>query len=112
MPWGSAFGEFILFVIYIICYPLVDCLVAPATCGAIADCLSILVALSLSCSRLAIALPSPRRRLAPPSSQDAKVDLKPLIVSVIPIYSLSETMFLFYFLVFILINKLITFSAS
>ena len=47
-----------------------------------------------------------------PASQDAKVDLKPLIVSVIPIYSLSETMFLFYFLVFILINKLITFSAS
>ena len=50
----------------IICYPLVDCLVAPATCGAIADCLRILVALSLSCSHLAIASPSPCRRLAPP----------------------------------------------
>jgi len=50
----------------IICYPLVDCLVAPATCGAIADCLRILVALSLSCSHLTIASPSPCRRLAPP----------------------------------------------
>jgi len=46
------------------------------------------------------------------TSQDAKVDLKPLIISVIPIYSLSETIILFYFLFFILINKLITFSAS
>ena len=64
MTWGSAFGEFILFVVYIICYPLVDCLIAPATCGAIADCLCNLVALSLSCSRLAIASPSSRRRLA------------------------------------------------
>jgi hypothetical protein len=53
-----------------------------------------------------------RLRVGPRASQDAKVDLKPLIVSVIPIYSLSETMFLFYFLVFILINKLIKFSAS
>jgi hypothetical protein len=46
------------------CYPLVDCLVAPATCGAIADCLRILVASSLSCSHLAIASMLPRRRLA------------------------------------------------
>jgi len=46
------------------------------------------------------------------TSQDAKVDLKLLIVSVIPIYSFSETIILFYFLFFILINKLITFSAS
>jgi hypothetical protein len=46
------------------------------------------------------------------SSQDAKVDLKLLIVSVIPIYGLSDTINLFCVLVFILINKLITFSAS
>ena len=46
------------------------------------------------------------------TSQDAKVDLKPLIVSVIPIYRLSDTINLFCVLVFILINKLITFSAS
>ena len=46
------------------------------------------------------------------TSQDAKVDLKPLIVSVIPIYGLSDTINLFCVLVFILINKLITFSAS
>jgi len=46
------------------------------------------------------------------TSQDAKVDLNPLIVTVIPIYSFSETISLFYFLFFILINKLITFSAS
>ena len=45
-------------------------------------------------------------------SQHTKVDLKPLIVSVIPIYSLSDTINLFCFLFFILINKLITFSAS
>ena len=49
-----------------ICYPRVDCLVAPATCGAIADCLRILVALSLPCTRLAVASPSPSSRLAPP----------------------------------------------
>jgi hypothetical protein len=55
-----------LYFINIICYALVDCLVAPATCGAIADCLHILVASSLPCSRhrLAVASPSPRRRLA------------------------------------------------
>jgi len=46
------------------------------------------------------------------TSQHAKVDLKPLIVSVIPIYSLSDIINLFCFLFFILINKLITFSAS
>jgi hypothetical protein len=46
------------------------------------------------------------------TSQDAKVDLKPLIISVIPIYGLSDTINLFCVLVFILINKLIAFSAS
>ncbi len=46
------------------------------------------------------------------TSQDAKVDLKLLIISVIPIYGLSDTINLFCVLVFILINKLITFSAS
>jgi hypothetical protein len=46
------------------------------------------------------------------TSQHAKVDLKLLIISVIPIYSLSDTINLFCFLFFILINKLITFSAS
>ena len=35
------------------------------------------------------------------SSQHAKVDLKPLIVSVIPIYSLSDIINLFRFLFFI-----------
>ena len=48
----------------------------------------------------------------PLASQHAKVDLKSLIVSVILIYSLSDTINLFCFLFFILINKLITFSAS
>ena len=47
-----------------------------------------------------------------PASQDAKVDLKPLIVSVIPIYCLSEIMNLFCVLFFFLLNKLNTFSAS
>jgi hypothetical protein len=46
------------------------------------------------------------------TSQHAKVDLKLLIVSVIPIYSLSDIINLFCFLFFILINKLITFGAS
>ena len=46
------------------------------------------------------------------TSQDAKVDLKPLIVSVIPIYSFSETINLFYYFFFVLIDKLITFSAN
>jgi hypothetical protein len=46
------------------------------------------------------------------TSQHAKVDLKLLIVSVIPIFSFSDTIHLFCFLFFILINKLITFNAS
>jgi hypothetical protein len=49
---------------YSICYPLVDCLVAPATCDIIADCLCILVASPLPCSCLVVALPSPRLCLA------------------------------------------------
>ena len=48
----------------IICYPLLDCLVAPAICSAIADCLRILVASSMPCSHLAVALPLPCRCLA------------------------------------------------
>jgi hypothetical protein len=48
----------------IICYPLLDCLVAPAICSAIADCLRILVASSMPCSRLDVALPLPCRCLA------------------------------------------------
>ena len=43
----------------IICYPLVDCLVAPATCGTIADCLPILVASLLPCTRRRLAVASP-----------------------------------------------------
>jgi hypothetical protein len=54
----------------------------------------------------------PNQRTRPTTSQHAKVDLKPLIVSVIPIYSLSDTINLFCFLFFILINNLISFSAS
>ncbi len=46
------------------------------------------------------------------TSQDAKVDLKSLIASVLPIYSLSDTINLFYVLFFVIINKLITCSAS
>jgi hypothetical protein len=46
------------------------------------------------------------------TSQDAKVDLKPLNASVLPIYSLSDTINLFYVLFFIIINKSITCSAS
>ena len=46
------------------------------------------------------------------TSQDAKVDLKLLIVSVIPIYSFSETINLFYYYFFILNDKLITFSVN
>jgi hypothetical protein len=48
-----------------LCHPLVDCLVVPATCGAIADCLRILVASPLPCRRcrrLAVASPP----LSPP----------------------------------------------
>ena len=51
-------------LLLIICYPLLDCLVAPAICSAIADCLRILVASSMPCSRLAVALPLPCRCLA------------------------------------------------
>ena len=51
-------------IVSIICYPLVDCLVAPATCGSIADCLHILVALLLPCTRLTVASMSPCHRLA------------------------------------------------
>jgi len=46
------------------------------------------------------------------TSQDAKVDLKPLIVAVMPIYCLSETINLFFFLFLCVYNKLIIFSAS
>ena len=46
------------------------------------------------------------------TSQDAKVDLKPLIVAVIPIYCLSETINLFFVLFLCVFNKLIIFSAS
>jgi hypothetical protein len=46
------------------------------------------------------------------TSQHAKVDLKPFIISVILIYCLSDTINLFCFLFFILFNKLITFSTS
>jgi hypothetical protein len=46
------------------------------------------------------------------ASQDAKVDLKPLIVAVIPIYYLSETINLFFVLFLCVFNKLIIFSAS
>jgi hypothetical protein len=41
-------------LLLLICHPLVDSLLVPATCGAIADCLCILAALSLPCSRLAV----------------------------------------------------------
>jgi len=58
----------IICIITVICYPLIDCLDAPATCGTIADCLCILIASSLPCRRrIAVASPSPRRRLASPS---------------------------------------------
>ena len=53
---------------YIICRALVDCLVAPATCGAIAECLCIHVASSLPCSRLTVASPSPRPPFRSPLS--------------------------------------------
>ena len=46
------------------------------------------------------------------SSQDATVDLKPLIVAVITIYYLSETIHLFFFLFLCVFNKLIIFSAN
>jgi len=46
------------------------------------------------------------------SSQDAKVDLKLLIVAVMPIYCLSETINVFFFLFLCVLNKLIIFSVS
>ncbi len=46
------------------------------------------------------------------TSQDAKVDLKPLIVAVIPIYCLSETINLSFFLFLSVFNKLIIFNAN
>jgi hypothetical protein len=48
----------------------------------------------------------------PQTSQDAKVDLKALIVAVMPIYCLSETINLFFFLFLCVFNKLIIFSVS
>ncbi len=71
-----------IFVINIIifCYPLVDCLVAPATCGAIADAFaSFLPRRCLVVSRLAVALPSPRCHLA--------VTLPPLLPVIVIITS-------------------------
>ncbi len=47
-----------------------------------------------------------------PASQDAKVDLKALIVAVMPIYCLSETINLFFFLFLCVFNKLIIISVS
>jgi hypothetical protein len=44
----------------------------------------------------------PARHAGP--SQDAKVDLKPLIISIIPIYSLSETINLLFFLFLIFLT--------
>jgi hypothetical protein len=46
------------------------------------------------------------------TSQDAKVDLKPLIVAIIPIYFLSETINVLFFLFLSIFNKLIIFSSS
>ena len=45
-------------------------------------------------------------------TQDAKVDQNPLIVAIIPMYSLSETINLFFFLFLSVSNKIIIFSAS
>jgi hypothetical protein len=39
-----------------------------------------------------------RQAAAVPTSQDAKVDLKPLIVAIIPIYCFSETINVIFFL--------------
>jgi hypothetical protein len=55
--------------------------------------------------------PSPPK-LTLSSSQDAKVDLKALIVAVMPLYCLSETINLFYFWFLCVFNKLIIFSVS
>jgi len=46
------------------------------------------------------------------TSQDAKVDLKALIVAVMPIYCLSETINFFFFLFLCVLNKLIIFRVS
>jgi hypothetical protein len=46
------------------------------------------------------------------TSQDANVDLKLLIVAIIPIYCLSETINVLFFLFLSIFNKLIIFSAS
>jgi len=46
------------------------------------------------------------------TSQDARVDLKALIVAVMPIYCLSEIINLFFFLFLCVFNKLIIFSVS
>jgi hypothetical protein len=46
------------------------------------------------------------------TSQDAKVDLKPLIVAIIPIYFLSDTINVLFFLFLSIFNKLIIFSSS
>jgi hypothetical protein len=47
-----------------------------------------------------------------PSSQEAKVNLKPLIVAVMPIYCHSEMINLFFFLFLCVLNKLIILSIS
>jgi hypothetical protein len=46
------------------------------------------------------------------TSQDAKVDLKPFVVAIIPIYCLSETINVLFFLFLSIFNKLIIFSSS
>jgi hypothetical protein len=46
------------------------------------------------------------------TSQDAKVDLKLLIVAIILIYCLSETINVLFFLFLSILNKLIIFRAS
>ena len=46
------------------------------------------------------------------TSQDANVDLKLLIVAIIPIYCLSETINVLFFLFLSIFNKLIIFGAS
>jgi hypothetical protein len=46
------------------------------------------------------------------TSQDAKVDLKPLIVAIIIVYCFSETINVIFFLFLTIFNKLILFSDS
>ena len=67
-----------IFIYYL--FPLVDCLVVPATCGAIADCLCIRFASSLPCTRLAVASPSPPVALLP-----LAVAVPPLAIAVPPV---------------------------